>query len=164
MLQHCFVLLKWLHYVLFNMKSIQKVCHFMCERLCGLCCSCLLPINLLKLICMLSLHSLECSIDFVYALWSFKLICSKKGAAFSVSNAQCAQLYMLNPTKKVCHFMCEPLCGLWCLIGFYAFKRFHMLSNVFIHFQTLSYTFIRFQTLTYAYIRLYTLLYAFTCL
>ena len=39
-----------------------------------------------------------------------KLICSKKCAAFSVSNAQSAKLYMLNTTKKVCHFMCEPLC------------------------------------------------------
>ena len=57
----------------------------------------------------LAMLSFACFIMIFKAL-SCKLNCSKKCAAFSVSNAQSAKLYMLNPTKKVCHFKCEPLC------------------------------------------------------
>ena len=57
----------------------------------------------------LAMLSFACFI-MIFKAFSSKLICSKKCATFSVSNAQSAKLYMLNPTKKVCHFMCEPLC------------------------------------------------------
>ena len=96
----------------------------------------------------------------------------------------------LNPTKKVCHFKCEPLIGLscqsglGCLSGFscfytlwYAliffgtlsgtavirFHHFEMLSYAFICFQTLSYAFICFHTLSYAFKRFHLLSFAFRC-
>ena len=117
------------------------------------------------------------------------IVCPKKYAPLSVSNAQYALLYMLNPTKKVCHFMCEPLCGLclsnWLLCFgmlealecFYTLLHasiclymlsytslcFHTLSNTFIRFHMLQYAFIRFHTLSYASIRFHTLSYASIC-
>ena len=50
--------------------------------------------------CCLAMLSFECFIMLLKA-FSCKLICSKKCAAFSVSNAEYAQLYMLNPIKNI---------------------------------------------------------------
>ena len=58
--------------------------------------------------CCLAMLSFECFIMLLKA-FSCKLICSKKCAAFSVSNAQYAKLYMLNPTKK-CAILCVSHC------------------------------------------------------
>ena len=92
-----------------------------------------------------------------------------------MSNAQYAQLYMLNPTKKVCHFMCEPLCGLFlykwfdlvCLKmlsnPFLRFLCFYMLSNAFICFHMLSDTLISFKMLLYPFIRFHMVSNAFIC-
>ena len=77
------------------------MCHVKCERLCGLCCWSPLLIYLPKL---LSSYAFACFI-MLFKAFSCKLICSKKCAAFSVSNAQYAKLYMLNPTKK-CAILC----------------------------------------------------------
>ena len=59
--------------------------------------------------CCLAMLSFA-SFIMLFKAFSCKLVYSKKCAAFSLSNAQYAKLYMLNPTKKVCHFTCEPLC------------------------------------------------------
>ena len=58
--------------------------------------------------CFLTMLSLACFI-MLFKAFSCKLICSKKCAAFSVSNAQYAKLYMLNPTKK-CAILCVSHC------------------------------------------------------
>ena len=110
------------------------------------------------------------------------IVCPKKYAPLSVSNAQYALLYMLNPTKKVCHFMCEPLCGLclsnwllcFCMLEalecFYTLLHafiilcFHTFSNAFKHIHKLAYTCIRFHTLSYASICFHMLPYAFIML